>query len=86
MIAPLQRQHIRRRQRIALRMRARPRHARPRSSRQHLRTKIVRRPQPRLPVSHRRRPGKLRRLFAAVARPVVHALRPRRAAVLPAAH
>ncbi len=66
-------------------MRARPRHARPRRSRQHLRTKIARRPQPRLPVSHRRRPGKLRRLFAAVAHLFVRAVRPRRATALPAA-
>jgi murein DD-endopeptidase MepM/ murein hydrolase activator NlpD len=83
MIAPLQRQHIRRRQRIALRMRARSRHARPRGTRRILPAKIARRPRPRLPVSHRSRPGALRRLLSSVARLFSRAVRrrPRIAAV-----
>jgi LysM repeat protein len=77
MIAPLQRQHIRRRQRIALHLRARPRHARPRNSRRTPPSKIARRPRPRLPVSRRNRPGVLRRVLAAIVRLFSRTVRPR---------
>jgi LysM repeat protein len=78
MIAPLQRQHIRRRQRIALRMRARSQHARPRTFRRTLSPKIARRPQPHLPVSHRNRPGALRRVLASVVHLFLRTVRQRR--------
>ncbi|MCX7032019.1 MAG: M23 family metallopeptidase [Spirochaetes bacterium] len=70
MIAPLQRQHVRRRQRISLRLRARPRHARPSRSPQAPAPQLVRRALPRLPVPRRARRGAVSRLLAAAARPL----------------
>ena len=56
-------------------MRARPRHARPRNFRRTLPPRIARRPQPRLPVSHRNRPKALRRALASVVRLLSRAVR-----------
>jgi murein DD-endopeptidase MepM/ murein hydrolase activator NlpD len=68
MIAPLQRQHVRRRQRIALRLRMRPRHAHPGRHRQAPVPQRVRRVPSRLPVPRRTRRGAVSRLLAAALR------------------
>jgi len=67
MIAPLQRQHVRRRQRIALRLRTRPRRARSDRFRQ-VPTRPARRAPSRLPVPRGKRRGAASRLLAAAVR------------------
>lgn len=68
MIAPLQRQHVRRRQRIALRLRTRPRRARLARFRQASAPRHVPRQPVRLPVPRRRRRGAFARLLEAFSR------------------
>jgi len=71
MIAPLQRQHVRRRQRIALRLRAQPRRVRHAPLPSVSGRRYPRHVPHRLPVPRRRHRGSLARLLAAIVRPFV---------------
>jgi murein DD-endopeptidase MepM/ murein hydrolase activator NlpD len=70
MIAPLQRQHVRRRQRIALRLRTQPRRARSGRRPQAAVPQLMHRAPPRLPVPRRQQRGTVSRLLAAALRPL----------------
>jgi murein DD-endopeptidase MepM/ murein hydrolase activator NlpD len=80
MIAPLQRQHVRRRQHIALRLRMRPRRTRAGRHRQAPLPPLVHREPHRLPAPRRSRRRTLSRLLAALLRPPRRRRGPRRTA------